>query len=157
MTHSVDAALGDRATFESGALNVLLEAMREAVVITTVGLEAPGPTIIFVNAAFERVTGYARREVLGENPRMFQGPETSRDVLDRMRLALKAGETFEGETINYRKNGGPFLLHWAVVPIFDDFDKKVAWLSLQDDRSGDGARGLGDRAVTLEEKLHHGG
>ena len=157
MAYSVDSALGDRATFESGALNTLLEAMREAVVITSMALDEPGPTILFVNGAFERITGYGSREVVGENPRKFQGPETSRAVLDTMREALHSGDTFEGETVNYRKNGEAVMLHWAVVPIFDDFGEKTAWLSLQSDRSAEADAGLRERAIALEGTLHRGG
>jgi PAS domain S-box-containing protein len=150
MTHSVDSALGDRATFESGALNVLLEAMQDPVVITTVGLNEPGPVITFVNKAFERMTGYTRSEVIGQTPRMFQGPETSRSELERMRHALEAGQTFEGQTVNYRKDGAPFLLGWAVVPIFDDFSEHVAWLSLQAEHNASTTPNLAARATELE-------
>lgn len=154
MTHSVDAALGDRATFESGALNTLLEAMQEAVVITTAGLEPPGPVITFVNSAFERMTGHLRRDIVGQTPRVFQGPDTSRDELDRMRGALTAGQTFEGEAVNYRKNGDAFRLRWAVVPIFDDFGKIVAWLSLQNEAKDAAGVNLEDHALAVEQRLH---
>lgn len=159
MAHSLDAALGDRAVFESGALNMLLEAMREAVVITTIGLEEPGPIITFVNSAFELMTGHARREVIGRTPRMFQGPDTSRAELDRMRRALTAGRTFEGEAVNYRKSGEAFLLRWAVVPIFNDFGQAVAWLSLQSEAGAPADTSLEDRASALEERMreHHAG
>ena len=157
MTHSVEAALGDRAVFESAALNTLLEAMREAVVITTAALDEPGPVITFVNSAFERMTGYDRRDVVGRTPRMFQGPDTSRAVLDRMRAALEAEKSFEGETINHRKNGDAFCLRWAVVPIFDDFGRIVAWLSLQNEAKDAAGASLKDRATAAEKQLHEGG
>lgn len=152
MTHPVESALGDRAIFESGALDVLLEAMQDGVIITTAQLDEPGPVIIFVNKAFERMTGYNRREVAGRNPRIFQGPETSRAELDRMREALSAGGTFEGATINYRKNGEPFSLGWSVVPIFNDFGDQVAWLSLQSEAQLRG-EGLAPRAIALTQGL----
>lgn len=152
MTHSVDSALGDRAIFESGALNVLLEAMQDAVVITTANLDEPGPVIVFVNRAFERMTGYARREVIGQTPRIFQGPETSRAELDRMRRALEAGQPFEGQTINYRKGGEAFPLGWAVVPVFEDFGERAAWLSLQSEHPSIDAT-LEQRASALTRGL----
>lgn len=152
MTHSVDSALGDRAIFESGALNVLLEAMQDAVVITTADLDEPGPVIVFVNRAFERMTGYARREVVGQSPRIFQGAETSRAELDRMRRALEAGQTFEGRTVNYRKDGEAFLLGWAVVPVFEDFGERAAWLSLQSEHPSSDP-GLERRATALTGSL----
>ncbi len=127
----VDAALGERATFEAEPFGRLLEALDQAVVITAVGLEQPGPTITYVNGVFERMTGYARHEVIGETPRLLQGPETSRAELDRMRGDLMSGRTFDGEILNYRKNGDTFWLKWVVIPILDDFSRTVAWLSIQ--------------------------
>ena len=153
MTRSVDEALGNRAVFETSALNVLLEAMREAVIITTGALDAPGPTILYVNAAFERMTGFARNEVIGESPRIFQGPETSRAELDRMRAALRSEGTFEGDAVNYRRDGSPFLLSWAVVPVFDDFGRTVAWLSLQNEADANAAADLERRAVAAEIRM----
>lgn len=152
--HSVDAALGDRAVFESGALNMLFGAMQEAVLITTAGLDRPGPIITFVNGAFERMTGHARGDVVGRTPRMFQGPETSRRELDRMVTALKSVRTFEGETVNYRKNGDAYRLRWAVVPIFDDFGEIAAWLSLQNEAGAAMRPDLEGRAATLEMRMH---
>ena len=48
----------------------------------------PGPRIIYVNDAFERVTGYSREEAIGNTPRMLQGPQPDRAPLDRIRNAL---------------------------------------------------------------------
>jgi PAS domain S-box-containing protein len=67
-----------------------------------------GPKIEYVNPAFTRMTGYAADEVLGRTPRLLQGPGTDRTVLDRMRASLVAGEPFQGEAINYRKDGSTY-------------------------------------------------
>jgi len=40
--------------------------MTESVLITTADLESPGPFIIYVNPAFENMTGYDREEVIGK-------------------------------------------------------------------------------------------
>ena len=54
----------------------LLEAMTESVLVTTTELDRPGPLIVYVNPAFERMTGWSRDEVLGQSPRILQGPKT---------------------------------------------------------------------------------
>jgi PAS domain S-box-containing protein len=52
-------------------------------------LERPGPTILYVNPAFNRMSGYAASEVLGNSPRLLQGagksPETTRMVVRNLR------------------------------------------------------------------------
>jgi PAS domain-containing protein len=72
-------------------LRVLLaavEASGEAILITSAGLDEPGPRIEYINPAFTRMTGYEADEVIGRTPRLLQGPETDRAVLDGMRAAL---------------------------------------------------------------------
>ena len=44
----------------------LLEAMTESVLVTTTDLDSPGPSIVYVNPAFERMTGWAKEEVIGK-------------------------------------------------------------------------------------------
>ncbi|WP_295717019.1 diguanylate cyclase [uncultured Halovibrio sp.] len=93
-----------------------LENIGEAVLVTEPDLQQPGPTITYANAAFQTLTGYAPDEVIGQTPRLLQGPATEPDELVRLRSELEAGSTFEGETINYRKDGATFHLNWSVTP-----------------------------------------
>ena len=91
----------------------------DAVVITTADL-VNGPEIIYVNKAFTRMTGYEEHEVIGNTPRMLQGPETDPDVLSRLKRNLKNGRPFKGELLNYTKDGDPYWLEISIVPIRDD-------------------------------------
>jgi PAS domain S-box-containing protein len=77
-------------------LQAAVEATNEAILITSAELDEPGPRIAYANPAFTRMTGYALPEVIGRSPRLLQGPQTERAVLDRMRAALVAGEAFQG-------------------------------------------------------------
>ena len=70
-----------------------VEASGEAILITSAELNEPGPRIEYANPAFMRMTGYAAPEILGRTPRLLQGPETERAVLDRMRETLLASPT----------------------------------------------------------------
>lgn len=92
---------------------------RDAIVITDAQLDRPGPHIVYVNPAFKRMTGYTLEDVRGRTPRLLQGPKTDRAVLDRLRHTLERGEVFEGEGINYRKDGSEFQVDWQVVPLRD--------------------------------------
>src|ERR1019366_8233287 len=71
-------------------------------------LEEPGLRILYVNPAFERITGYAAEEVLGRSPRFLQGPRTSVDEIGRIGAALRARKPFRAELLNYRKDGSTF-------------------------------------------------
>jgi len=63
------------------------------------------------------MTGYSAEEVHGRDPRFLQGPATDRRVLDRLRTDLEAGRPFQGETINYRKDGTPFTMAWRIAAV----------------------------------------
>ena len=134
-----------------GHAHLLADAMqhvREAVLITTADLDPPGPAIVYVNEGFCRMTGYAREEVIGKTPRILQGPKTDRSELDRLRRQLSLGEPFDGEIVNYRKDGSEYVIEWYVVPLRNTAGEITHWMSSQRDATG--------RKV-LEEQLRYQG
>jgi PAS domain S-box-containing protein len=108
---------------------------KESVVITDADLCAPGPRIVYVNAAFTRMSGYTADEVLGKSPRILQGPATDRAVIARLKETLARGDVFQGETINYRKDGGAFHVEWQISPVRDRDGKITHFASFQQDIS----------------------
>jgi PAS domain S-box-containing protein len=96
---------------------VMSECMTESVLITDATLDHPGPFIIYVNPAFERMTGWKKEEVLGKSPRILQGPNTERGIFNNLKETIYRGETWSGRTVNYRKNGEEFHMEWSIVPI----------------------------------------
>ena len=83
----------------------LLEAMTESVLVTTTDLDSPGPSIVYVNPAFESMTGWAREEVIGKSPRILQGTKTEHSVFIDLRERLVKGLSWYGQTTNYRNDG----------------------------------------------------
>jgi two-component system sensor kinase FixL len=110
-----------------------IEQVGDSVVITDAQIDLPGPRILYVNPAFERMTGYDEAEVIGRTPRLLQGPGTDRAVLDRVRASLEAGESFHGQTVNYRKDRKPFHVEWHIAPIRNDRGQVTHWVSIQRD------------------------
>jgi two-component system, cell cycle sensor histidine kinase and response regulator CckA len=114
-------------------LNSAVLQSREGILITDAELDLPGPRIVFSNPAFTKMTGYTAEEVMGKTPRILQGSRTDRAVLDRLRSNLEQGEEFEGESINYRKDGTEFDLEWQIAPIRDVGGAITHFLALQRD------------------------
>ncbi len=114
-------------------LGSAVEQSSESVMITEADLDAPGPRIVFVNPAFTRMTGWATAEVIGKTPRMLQGPRTGVAVLARLRQQLERGEVFEGEAINYRKDGSEFAMEWQIAPLRGAGGKITHYLAIQRD------------------------
>jgi PAS domain S-box-containing protein len=79
----------------------------------------PDNPIVFVNAAFLVLTGYAEHEVRGRNCRFLQGPKTDRDAVARIRRAIAAGEEITTDILNYRRDGSIFWNELYISPIRD--------------------------------------
>ncbi|MFO7857569.1 MAG: PAS domain-containing protein, partial [Ectothiorhodospiraceae bacterium] len=105
----------------------------DSVVITTADLDRPGPAIVYVNRAFCTMTGFSPDEVIGATPRILQGPRTDPSVLQRLRRTLSAGEAFQGSTVNYRKDGTPYVVEWNINPMRDQEGRVAYFVSVQRD------------------------
>lgn len=104
-----------------------------SILITTADLDAPGPRIVYVNLAFERMTGWTKAEIVGQTPRILQGPRTDLSVFAGMRRALAAGGGWEGTAVNYRKDGTEFVTEWSIVPLRDRDGRVRHFLAVQRD------------------------
>jgi diguanylate cyclase (GGDEF)-like protein/PAS domain S-box-containing protein len=98
------------------------ELLRQAVAASNDGLviadaRLPEMPLVYVNPAFERLTGYRPDEVLGKNCRFLQRDDTRQDGLDELRAALKSGNSCTVTLRNYRKDGSMFWNDLSLAPI----------------------------------------
>ena len=100
------------------------------IVITDADLDN-GPRIIWANRRFREMTGYSLRELQGASPNMLQGPLTSPTVLRELGETLRRGEVFEGETVNYRKDGSAYDVEWTISPVIDENGEAAWFVSFQ--------------------------
>ena len=76
--------------------------------------------IVSMNNAFSDITGYGLEEVLGMQCKFLQGPDTDTDTIQAIRELQQAGRDFDGEILNYRKNGQIFWNAMSITRMFDD-------------------------------------
>ena len=114
-------------------LAAAIESAKDSIVITDTQLDEPGPSIVYVNAMFTKLTGYTAEEVIGKSPRFLQGPETDRGVLDDIRNKLSNNQVFDGKAVNYRKDGSTFINEWHIEPIVTPDGKINHFLAIQHD------------------------
>ena len=108
--------------------------LNDIVLITEAdSIDEPGPAIIFVNEAFERITGYKPEETLGRSPRFLQGEKTDRGVLAEIRQALKDQTPIRRQVLNYGKDGTEFWLDIDIVPISDSTGKCTHFVAIERD------------------------
>jgi len=64
--------------------------------------------VVYTNDGFTRLTGYTQEEMLGRTCRILQGPKTDPETVEKIRAALHGDGYFDGEVLNYRKDGSTF-------------------------------------------------
>ncbi|MCH6233833.1 PAS domain S-box protein [Cognataquiflexum rubidum] len=107
---------------------------KDSVLITEAEpMDMPGPRIVFVNKAFTKMTGYEAEEVIGMTPRILQGPKSNYAELAKLGEAMRRWEPYEITTINYKKNGDPFWINFAVSPVTDERGHFTHWISIERD------------------------
>ncbi len=89
--------------------------------------------LIYVNPAFERVTGYSRNDAIGRNARFLQGKETKQPGLDEIRAVLREGRVGESLVHNYRKDGTPFWNDLRIAPVHDEQGRLSHFIGISND------------------------
>ena len=116
---------------EQHLLKNIIDASFNAVLVTDTDLDN-GPHIKMVNPAFCNMTGYEESELIGRTPRILQGNETEREILDKLLVALEHGANeFRSEVTNYRKDGTKFRVLWLIRPVYDPSGQLTHYLSIQ--------------------------
>src|SRR4028119_2236013 len=93
----------------------------------------PDMPIIYVNPAFERLTGYTAAEVIGRNCRFLQGNNTEQPALDKLRSALREGRSCTVILSNYRKDETLFWNELSISPIYDSEGTLTHFVGIQMD------------------------
>ena len=88
--------------------------------------------IQYVNPAFEEITGYSRGEVLGETPGLLNSGEMPEGFYETVWETVSAGEVWEGEVVDRRRDGEEYIAYQTVAPIADDGDLN-AFVTVQTD------------------------
>jgi two-component system, cell cycle sensor histidine kinase and response regulator CckA len=73
--------------------------------------------IEYVNPAFESVTGYSRREVYGQTPRILKSGEQAPEVYEEMWKTILSGEVYRGILINRKKDGELYYVEESICPV----------------------------------------
>lgn len=80
--------------------------------------------IKYVNEAFEKSTGYTKKEAIGQNPRILKSGKLPREFYDNMNEILNRKEKWTGDFINKNKNGEIYYENASITPIIIDNDLK---------------------------------
>jgi len=104
----------------------------DAVVITTANPGRASSRVVFVNAAFTKMTGYAAEEVT-EKLSLLQGPLSDSTEWKKMEAGTSQNKVFYLETVATRKEGTQFNMEWQITPLRDERGKVTHFVSVQRD------------------------
>ncbi|MFN3927269.1 MAG: PAS domain S-box protein [Pseudanabaenaceae cyanobacterium] len=101
-------------------------------IVITDALQKDNP-IIYVNPAFERITGYSAQEVIGKNCRFLQRNDNQQPGLEILRQAIKEGRECHVTLSNYRKDGTQFWNRLYIAPVFNEQGEITNFVGVQTD------------------------
>ncbi|WP_231639016.1 PAS domain-containing protein [Sphingomonas profundi] len=125
---------------------VAVERTRMPMVVTDP--RQPNNPIVLANRAFLDLTGFSAEEVIGQNCRFMQGPETDPAAIGEIRAGLAEGREVTVELVNYRKDGSSFWNQLFISPVHDDDGQLLYFFASQLDVT----RRRAATAMELEEQ-----
>lgn len=121
MTRTIDAEL----------LALAIDASNDGVVIAE--REGDDNILIYVNRAFEELTGYRSEEILYRDCRFLQNDDNDQDAVREVRAALEEDRPCRVTLRNYRKDGSLFWNELSLTPVFNDEDRLTYYIGIQKD------------------------
>ncbi len=135
LVDAIDAAIaaGDR-RFAEVTEELKDRAMDEAPVGITIadGRRRDTP-LIYINEAFEELTGYDEADVLGRNCNFMQGGDSDEAKIAEMATAIDAGEPVSVELVNYTDDGERFWNRVHIAPVHADDGELTHYVGFQED------------------------
>ncbi|MBT2311729.1 PAS domain-containing protein [Pseudomonas fluorescens] len=89
--------------------------------------------LIYVNPAFERLTGYSSEEILYQDCRFLQSGDRDQPALEQIRMALKQNGACREILRNYRKDGSPFWNELSLSTVKNQADGRTYFVGVQKD------------------------
>ena len=109
-------------------LLMALEQAGDSVILT----DARG-VILYVNSAFERMTGFSRKDVLGQKPQILKSGKRDGDFYRKLWEAVGKGETWRGTLVNRKEDGTLFEEDAVISPVRDPLGRIVSYIGIQRD------------------------
>ncbi|HPR88741.1 MAG TPA: PAS domain S-box protein, partial [bacterium] len=130
-----------RSETEYSRLAIAIEQAAESIMITDIENR-----ILYVNPAFERVTGYDKEEVLGENPRLLGSGKHDAPFYHDIWTTLMSGKSWHGHFINKRKDGSLFEEEATISPIRDRSGQIISYVAVKRDVTHE---------IDLQKQVYH--
>ncbi|MCF0069841.1 PAS domain-containing protein [Dyadobacter sp. CY261] len=95
--------------------------------------DVTGLRILYVNAAFTRITGYAPIDVVGKSPALLKGFSPARNDFDKLKDAIYHLEPLKGTTMRYTGEDNECFINLALLPVTDALGVHTHWIAIGHD------------------------
>lgn len=112
-------------------LQLMVEHSNDGIVVAE--QEGNDSILIYVNPAFERLTGYCADDILYQDCRFLQGEAHDQEGLAIIRDAIREGRPCRQVLRNYRKDGSLFWNELSITPVYNDADQLTYYIGIQRD------------------------
>ncbi|TVP90472.1 MAG: PAS domain-containing protein [Pseudomonadaceae bacterium] len=112
-------------------LQLVVNASNDGIVVAE--QEGDDNILIYVNKAFEDLTGYSSEEILYQDCRFLQKDDCDQPGLHAIREAVKAGKPCRQVLRNYRKDGSMFWNELSITPVHNETDQLTYFIGIQKD------------------------
>jgi PAS domain S-box-containing protein len=109
----------------------LVESAQDGIVLAE--KEGEDTILVYVNPAFEKLTGYSSDDILYQDCRFLQGDDTDQAAVSQIREAIATRQPVRTILKNYRKDGSIFWNELSVTPFYDELDKITYYIGIQKD------------------------
>ncbi len=130
-------------------LQLVVNASNDGIVVAE--QEGDDNILIYVNPAFEALTGYSADEILYQDCRFLQKDDADQEGLRIIREGISEGRPCRATLRNYRKDGSLFWNELSITPVFNEADKLTYFIGIQKDVTAEVE--AKEKAAALEQEL----
>ena len=91
--------------------------------------------VVYINQSFQKMTGYAKSEILGRNYFLLYGVGVDPRIVKEIKYTIRKGKSFHGEMLNFQKNGKKYWKLLRIAPVRDASGAVTHYIGIQTDVS----------------------
>ncbi|MFH1093960.1 MAG: ATP-binding protein [Candidatus Omnitrophota bacterium] len=89
--------------------------------------------VIYANHSFQKMTGYEKREIIGQNYFLLYGSGVDNRIIEEIKDTMQKGKVFHGEMLNFKKNGKKSWDSLRIAPVYDHSGCITHYVGIQTD------------------------
>ncbi|MBW9256463.1 MAG: nitrogen fixation negative regulator NifL [Candidatus Thiodiazotropha sp. (ex. Lucinisca nassula)] len=98
-----------------------------------ISITDPTARILYVNCAFETLTGYAREEIIGKNESVLSSKSTPESVYHELWETIQSNKVWQGTLVNHRKSQEEYLAELTISPVNNNKGQTAYFLGMHRD------------------------